>query len=60
MEAGTLPKYKTKITHSKQKYHSDVTDSEDKVPTDLTEYSKLSIFSRAKFDEIEVRQLDIK
>ena len=53
-------KYKTKITHLKQKYHSKVTESEDEVPTDLTEYSELSIFSRAKFDEIKVPQVDVK
>ena len=54
-------KYNNKIQHLKQKYRNENEENEDEeVPSDLTDFSDLTIFQKARYEEIETQKYDVK
>ena len=53
-------KYKTKIKHIKEKYRKDENEEVEQPPEGLEEYADLSVFSKTKYERIEVENYEVK
>ena len=53
-------KYKTKIKHIKEKYRRDENEDVEQPPEGLEDYAELSVFSKTKYDRIEVENYEVK
>ena len=53
-------KYRNKIDHLKKKYRVDEEEKLKEVPKELEELSSLSIFSKEKFEEIEMKSYKVQ
>ena len=52
-------KYKQKIEHLREKYRQKEENILEEIPEEMEEFSDLSVFSKAKYEELEVQTYDI-
>ena len=55
VKAEYKTKYEQKINHLKNKYRDDESDMMNDVPEEVKDFKDLSIFSKEKFDKVEVK-----
>ena len=52
-------KYKKKVKHLRKKYRQNEEDCLDEVPSTMVGYESLSIFNKSKYDDIEMKEMEI-